>query len=80
MKITEEYKQDLILLGQHIKKLREEKSFTLEELALKTGIKLQYLQKIEEGTAYGLSMTNHLLKIVQALKINWGILFRFENI
>lgn len=43
-----------------IKQKREEKGLTLDELSLKTGISKMYLQKIENGKAYGLSTTRFL--------------------
>ena len=60
MNIDEKIKQDFILLGQHIRKLREEKNLTIKELSQKTGIRPQYLQKIEAGLAYGLCLKNTL--------------------
>lgn len=49
-------------LGTNIKKLREKYNLSLEELSIKTGIRKQYLQKIEDGIAYGFKIS-HLEKL-----------------
>ena len=76
--INEKLKQDFILLGLHIKKLREERNLTIKDIALKTGIRVQYLKKIESGTAYGVKIEKHLYKISKALSINFAEMFNFE--
>ena len=58
MKINEYFKQKLILLGLRIKQLREERNLTIKDVALKTGIRIQYLQKIEKGLACGVLYLN----------------------
>lgn len=40
---------DLILIGQNIKRLRLEKGLTQSQLAKRAGISVNYLQKIEKG-------------------------------
>ena len=50
------------LLGKNIKDLREKYDFSSEELAQKSGIRKQYLKKIENGTAYGFKIS-HLEKL-----------------
>lgn len=42
---------NLRILGQNIKRIREIKNISLEEVSLKTGIRKQYLEKIESGNA-----------------------------
>ena len=79
MKINEYFKQKLILLGLRIKQLREERNLTLKDVALKTGIRIQYLQKIEKGLAYGVLIDKHLLKIANALSVKLGELFAFQE-
>lgn len=75
---NEKLKQDFILLGLHIKKLREERNLTIKDVALKTGIRVQYLRKIENGTAYGVKIEKHLHKISKALSINFVEIFKFK--
>lgn len=75
---NEKLKQDFILLGLHIKKLREERNLTTKDIALKTGIRVQYLQKIENGTAYGVKIEKHLYKISKALSVNFVEIFKFK--
>ena len=79
MKISEEIKKDLVLLGLHIKNLREERNLSINELAKKAGLRAQYLKKIEQGTAYGVLLDKHLVKIAFALDIKMGELFSFKN-
>ncbi|MBE7702878.1 MAG: helix-turn-helix domain-containing protein [Cyanobacteria bacterium SIG28] len=79
MKINEYFKQKLILLGLRIKQLREERNLTIKDVALKTGIRIQYLQKIEKGLAYGVLIDKHLLKIANALSVKLGELFDFQE-
>ena len=76
--INEKIKQDLILLGLNIKKLREARNLTLKDVSLKTGIRVQYLKKIENGTAYGVKIEKHLYKISKALSINFAEMFNFK--
>ena len=76
--INEIIKQDFILLGLHIKNLREERNLTIKDIALKTGIRAQYLKKIENGTAYGVRIEKHLYKIAEALSIKFVEIFKFR--
>ena len=69
MNTNEKIKISLNKLGLKIKKLREEKNISIKELALKTGIRKEYLIKIENGTAYGIIIERHMIKIAQALNI-----------
>ena len=78
MNITEELKQDFILLGKHIKNLREEKRLTLKDVSLKTGIRVQYLDKIEKGIAYGVLIDKHLLKIAIILQVKMSELLNYK--
>jgi cytoskeletal protein RodZ len=78
MKIDEKAKQDFIKLGLQIKKLREERAITLKDLSAKTNIRKEYLQKIENGKAYGVLIDKHLLKIAIALKVHFAQLFDYE--
>lgn len=56
-------------MGKRIKEKREEKGLTIDELALKCGIRKIYLRKIEAGEAYGLSTTK-IFMIAEALDIH----------
>lgn len=63
------------LLKKKIRQKREEKGLTLNELSLKTGIRKIYLQKIEEGSAYGFTITK-FFRIADALEIPASILIK----
>ena len=78
IKVNEKLKQDFLLLGLHIKKLREERNLTIKDVSLKTGIRIQYLKKIENGTVYGVKIEKHLYKISKALSINFIEIFKFK--
>ena len=77
MNIKESVKQDFILLGKHIKKLRESEGLSIKELSIKTGISSQYLRKIENGLAYRVLIDKHLFKIAIALNVKMQELFSF---
>lgn len=62
-------------LGKRIQKFREEKGISVKELSEKTGIRQEYIKKIENGKAYGVTIDNHLLKISIALKTKFSNLF-----
>lgn len=55
-------------LGENIKNTREEKQIALDVVAHKTGIRKQYLKKIENGEAYGFT-TTQFMKIAVVLKV-----------
>jgi len=78
MNIDESVKQKFKKLGLQIKKLREERTITLKDLSAKTNIRKEYLQKIENGKAYGVLIDKHLLKIAIALKVHFAQLFDYE--
>ena len=79
MGINKEIKKDFILLGKHIKNLRKQKNLTIKDVSLKTGIRKQYLYKIENGTAYGVYIDKHLLKIATVLQVKMSDLFDFKG-
>ena len=78
MNIDEKIKQDFILFGQHIKKLRKERSLTIDEISQKTGIRPQYLQKIEAGIAYRVMLEKHLVPLAKVFKTKISELFDFK--
>lgn len=51
---------------------------TIKELSEKTGIRKEYLRKIENGKAYGVLFDKHLLKIAIALNTKISDLFDFD--
>ena len=69
------YQQILRELGKNIRELREYNNMTLQELSKKTNIRKEYLQKIEDGKAYGLD-TLKFLKIAEALETPAHILVK----
>lgn len=62
-----------ITLGQNIRKLREKKSFTQEELSEKTDIHVSYVGQIERGLRY--PSLKILFKIADALEVQIPELF-----
>ena len=78
MKYDEKFITTCIKLGQNIKNKRENRQITIKQLSKITGIRKEYLNKIELGTAYGVMMEKHLLKISTALKIKLVDLFDFH--
>lgn len=47
----------LEIFGSNLKKIRENKNMSLKELSIKTQMRVEYLKKIENGTAYGLTIS-----------------------
>ena len=66
--MNEKEKEIFIKFGQNIRALREERVITIQELSKLTGIRVQYLKKIEAGKAYGMSSSNILI-FAKAFKI-----------
>ena len=64
-------------MGTHIKNLREERGLTIEDISIKTGIRKEYLRKIEQGKAYGVLIDKHLLKIARVLHVTMYEFFSF---
>lgn len=64
-----------IQFGKHLRKLREEKGWTQEELADKAGMHFTYIGQIERGTRNP-SLIN-LERLAKALKIDAGKLLPF---
>jgi len=57
----------LKIFGENIRKQREKENLTLKDIAEKTKIREQYLQKIENGNAAGIRCS-HIFIIAYALK------------
>lgn len=64
-----------IQFGKHLRKLREEKGWTQEELADKAGMHFTYIGQIERGIRNP-SLVN-LERLAKALKIDAGKLLPF---
>ena len=54
--------------GENIRKFREERNMTIEELSTITGIRAQYLKRIESGNAKRLN-TEHLFIFSEAFNL-----------
>ncbi len=79
MEISKKIKIAFKQLGQQIQNLREERCMDINELSKKTGIRKEYLNKIEKGVAYGVLLEKHLVKIAKALNVKLSELLDFEN-
>lgn len=75
MKYNKVIKKDFEKLGKRIQILREERKISLMEMSCKTKIRKEYLQKIEQGTAYHVLLNKHLVKIAIALEVDITNLF-----
>ena len=54
--------------GENIREFREERNMTIEELSTITGIRTQYLKRIELGTARRLN-TSHIFIFAEVFNI-----------
>ncbi len=68
----------LKIFGNNIRKIREDKHISLEELANMSGICKKYLNKIENGEATRVN-TKHLYLLTKALKIKINTLFKVSR-
>lgn len=59
----------LKIFGKNIWKIRTKKEISIEELSKKANLREQYLKKIENGTAFGVSI-KHLFRLANALNVN----------
>ena len=59
----------LKIFGQNIKNFREKNNISLKELSLKSGIKIAYLKKIEQGKALGITI-DHIDFLAKGLGIS----------
>lgn len=73
--MKQEHIEAFKIIGQNIKENRKKKGITLEEVSQKTGIRIAYLKKIENGEAFRVS-TKHLFLIAEALNIMPHILVK----
>ena len=67
-----------ILIGKNIKKNREEKNYTIKDLAITTNLDIDYIEKIEKEGVDGSITFDELIKISSALGVNITDLFK-EN-
>lgn len=75
VELNDKIKNTFKCLGLNIKNLREERNISIKELSKKTGIRKEYLEKIESGKAYRIGINRHLCKIANALEIKLYDLF-----
>ena len=78
MKISKRVKESFTKLGLHIRQLREKREISIKELSEKTGIRQEYLKRIENGTAYGILIKRHLVKIAEVFEIKLFELFDYD--
>ena len=73
--IDNPFQKERDLLGRTIKKIREQKELTQEDLADKADINVSYLAKIENG--YVNTSVRYLVKISKGLGVKVKDLFEF---
>lgn len=64
-------------LGIRIKEFRENRNLTIKELSQKTGIRTEYLRKIESGKAFGILFEKHIVKIAKGMNVKISELFDY---
>ena len=68
MKYDEKFITTCIKLGQNIKNKRENRQITIKQLSKITGIRKEYLKKIESGEAIRFKLSQ-MVKIANALNV-----------
>lgn len=66
---TTTFEQKLILLGNRVKELRQQRNLTIRQLSEKSGITEKYLKRIESGKAFGIN-TRHLDRLCKGLNLS----------
>ncbi len=69
------FQRERITLGNTIKRIREKKKMTQEDLAESAHINVSYLAKIENG--YVNTTVRYLIKVARGLKVSVKELFEF---
>lgn len=69
--------QDLVVFGQHLKQLRQEKGLSQEQLGLIAELDRTYISGIERGVR-NVSLAN-IFKIAKALDVESAELFPFKR-
>lgn len=69
--------QEVAHVGEKIRKVRQKKKITLEQVANDTGCRIDYLRRIETGKA--VPPVGTLLQISRALKIDSGVLLKEDR-
>lgn len=64
---------DLKIFAENLKLLRDERGYTLRDLAIKTGISKSMLQKYETGTSDPTLRKVKILADIYNVSINWLI-------
>lgn len=73
MKKQERFYSLLKLIGKNISIIREFRKMSIGELSIQTGIRIEYLKKIEQGNAYRLNITK-FFRIAKVLNVNGSCL------
>lgn len=69
------FQREREVLGETIKKIREKRKMTQEDLAEKASINVSYLAKIENGNVN--TTVRYLIKVARGLKVSVRELFEF---
>lgn len=73
MSRIEKFHDLLKLIGKNITIVRKIKKISITELSIQTGIRVEYLKKIEQGNAYRLNITK-FFRIAKVLNVNGNCL------
>ncbi len=74
---SDRHSNELIQFGKYVKKLREEKGFSQEDLANESDLSLSQISRIERGVIS--SSLSQLISISNSLKITLSQLFDFQR-
>lgn len=62
------FEQRMVLLGNRLKEIRQQKNITINELSKKSGLSARYIKKIENGQAFNINI-RHVYLLYTSLEL-----------
>ena len=62
------FEQRMVLLGNRLKEMRQQKHITINELSKKSGLSARYIKKIENGQAFNINI-RHVYLLYTSLEL-----------
>ncbi len=62
------FEQRMVLLGNRLKEIRQQKNMTINELSQRSGLSTSYIKKIEYGQAFNINI-KHVYQLYKSLNL-----------